>query len=72
MYIEQVQQQIQPDEASREVTESSKGKATTCEDTVLKDSISKGICQHCTTYDCVVFNQLNGQLPPTTPRKKVT
>jgi hypothetical protein len=36
----------------REVIESSKGKATTCEDVVLEDSISKGICQHSATRDC--------------------
>jgi hypothetical protein len=54
------------------VTESSKGKATTYEDTVLKDSISKGICQHCVTRDCATFSQLNGQLPPTAHRRKDT
>jgi hypothetical protein len=69
VYMEQVHQQIQLDGAFREVTESSKRKATTCEDTVLKDSISKGICQHCATCDCVAFNKLNGQLPPLIERR---
>jgi hypothetical protein len=45
------------------MTESSKGKATTLEDTVLEDSISERICQHCATRDCVAFNQLNYHLP---------
>jgi hypothetical protein len=50
------------------VTESSKGKATAHEDTVLEDSISKRICQHCATHDCVAFNQLSYYLPLTESR----
>jgi hypothetical protein len=45
------------------MTESSKGKETTREDTILKDSISRRICQHCATRDYVAFNQLNYHLP---------
>jgi hypothetical protein len=50
------------------VAESSKGKATAHEDTVLEDSISERICQHCATRDCVAFNQLNYHLPLTKSR----
>jgi hypothetical protein len=45
------------------VIESSKGKATALEDTILKDGISKKICQHCATRDYIAFNQLNYHLP---------
>jgi hypothetical protein len=40
------------DKRFKEVTESGKEKATAREDTVLEDSISKGICQHSATRDC--------------------
>jgi hypothetical protein len=46
-----VHQQIQPEKGFREVIESSKGKTTTREDTVLEEGISERICQHCTTHD---------------------
>jgi hypothetical protein len=36
--------------------ESGKGKATVHEDTVLEDSISKGICQHSATRDYATAN----------------
>jgi hypothetical protein len=36
----------------KKVIESSKGKATAREDTLLEDNISKGICQHSATRDC--------------------
>jgi hypothetical protein len=46
-----VHQQIQLEKGIKKVTESSKGKATVREDTVLEHSISKRICQHCATRD---------------------
>jgi hypothetical protein len=46
-----VHQQIKPEKEFKEVTESSKGKTTTREDTVLEEGISGRICQHCTTRD---------------------
>jgi hypothetical protein len=52
----------------KEVTESSKGKTTTHEDTVLEEGISRRKCQHCTIRDWTTFI-LNHHLPPT-PNKK--
>jgi hypothetical protein len=46
-----VYQQIKPEKGFKEVTESSKGKTTACEDTVLEEGISGRICQHYTTRD---------------------
>jgi hypothetical protein len=67
-----VHQQIQLEKGIKKVTESSKGKATVREDTVLEHSISKRICQHCATRDRAAFNQLNHHLPPTSGRKQAT
>jgi hypothetical protein len=44
-------QQIKPEKGFKEVTESSKGKTTMCEDIVLEEGIFKRLCQHCTTRD---------------------
>jgi hypothetical protein len=48
------------------VIESGKGKATACEDTVLENSISERICQHCATHDCATCNSTTTYHPPLT------
>jgi hypothetical protein len=54
-YMDLVHRQIQPKKGFREVIESSKGKTTAHEDTVLEDGISGRICQHYTTRDWAAF-----------------
>jgi hypothetical protein len=50
-YMDLVHRQNKPKKGFKEVTESSKGKTTTHEDTVLEKGIYGRICQHCTTRD---------------------
>jgi hypothetical protein len=66
VYIDQVYQQIQPDNHQKESTKQwkqVKKKVTSCEATAHQDDISKRIFQHCATHDHAAFTT---QQPTTT------